>query len=98
MRKLSSQRIIYLDTNHLSTLAGVRSDAASRAILELLASGRACLAISIAHFVELAAPSFKSVDLVKNLLSRVPVVLANIRERVMDEEVLAAYQTSLGLR
>ncbi len=98
MKDLSSYRIIYLDTNHLSTLAGVRSDPSADELLALLGARRASLAISIAHFIELSAPTFQSVDCVKRLLLRIPVVIANIRERIFDEEVLAAYQQSLGLR
>lgn len=89
-------KVLYLDTNHMSTLAGIRPDLGAGPVRELLDSGDAVLAFSIVHMIELSAPTFRSVDLVRRLLSEFPIVFATIREQIFDQEMLAAHALTYG--
>lgn len=85
-----------LDTNHLSELAKAPTADGSRAVLDLLGAGKARLAISTFHLLELAAPGFRSVDKVRDLLRKVPTVLLNPLENIQDEELAVAVARATG--
>lgn len=76
-----------LDTNHLSELARSSNAADVQAVLCLLESGEARLAISYFHLLELAAPEFRSIDNVCALLRDAPSVLLNPFQDIEDEEI-----------
>ncbi|MEO6444405.1 MAG: hypothetical protein ABIZ91_16430 [Gemmatimonadaceae bacterium] len=85
-----------LDTNHLSEIAKFPDTEGARCIRALLAAGKAKLAISTYHLLELAAPEFQSVDKVRELLRSVPWVLLNPVENVQDEEIAVVVARATG--
>ncbi len=89
--------VLYLDTNHVSELARCPTATDQAAVLGLLQSGRGRLAISLVHFIELAAPDFRSVDDARGLLRDVPVAWTVSTEELWDGEIAVACARARGL-
>ena len=83
--------VVYLDTNHLSTLGRHSEIPASASFRKALADSGGVIALSIVHLIELGNPSFKSSDLVCALLDELPVVWALPLDSFWAAEVSATY-------
>jgi len=81
------RHVLYLDTSHISEIARNSSAPGAEALLRILQSDRAALAISLMHFIELASPDFASVGDVKALLREVPIAFAVSTEEVWASEM-----------
>ena len=82
--------VVNLDTNHISDLARDPHKPACAAVISMLQGGRAQLAISLLHFVELSDPGFRSFESVCELLDSVPVAWAVSTEEIFEEEIALA--------
>lgn len=81
--------VVYLDTNHISTI--VRSNSAKMPeLVDVLWQGKAALAFSVWHMVELSDPGFRSFDGVCRFLDSLPIAWAVVPPIVWDMEVEAA--------
>ncbi len=87
--------IVYLDTNHLSELALRPDGNGASEVLQLLATARLRLGLSLLHLQELSAPGFAGRAEVGRLLDRVPVSWAPFIEKVFDLEVTWGLERAL---
>jgi hypothetical protein len=90
------EKVLYLDTNHISSLVRRPEAAESRAVMTLLQANRAYLAFSIFHIIELSAPTFKSYGDVCDLLDKLPVAWAIHFPNLFDAEIDAAFARVVG--
>jgi hypothetical protein len=90
--------IIYLDTNHISTLARNPGDVQCTPVLSLLCSGEARLAFSVLHMVELSDPVFKSFPAVCTLLDSLAIAWTILPLKLFDREVEAVAARGMGVQ
>lgn len=88
--------VLYLDSNHISTLARTPSAEGAQPFLAALHAGRCSVAISLLHLIELSDPQFKDRATVGALLESLPVVWAAMEWRVFDAEATSAISQYLG--
>jgi hypothetical protein len=97
IKRSINRRVVYLDTNHLSSLGRHPNRSESSSFRQALADADAAVALSIVHLVELGNPNFKSGDAVGAVLDQIPVVWAMSLDDLWQAEINAAYSVVLGL-
>lgn len=87
--------LLYLDTNHISSVVRHPEAKASIALREQISIGRVTLALSLHHAIELSAPTFRHRCEVGDLLDEARIVWALPLPKLFDAEIAAAHELSL---
>lgn len=90
------KRVLYLDTNHISSLARHPGDPAAVAVRSGIRERGFALALSFLHLTELSAPSFVDRPAVGRLLDELPVAWAVHMHDLFDQEIAAAVTRLTG--
>lgn len=89
-------RIVYLDTNHISSLARHPERPAVADVLSAIRRRGYSVGISLLHLVELSAPTFVDRPAVGRLLDELPLAWAVHMDHLFDQEITAALAELAG--